>query len=52
MTNEFKTMIAELKSTGVDADTIASIEIVNEYMTNPDFKQKLNDYVFNATYNK
>ena len=33
-----------------DKDEIAQLEIVREYYTNPEFRQKLSDCVFEATY--
>ncbi len=51
MTNEFKKMIEELKNQGMDKNEIAIIELINEYLTNEDFKKKLEDYIFLKTYN-
>ncbi len=46
-----KTISAAMKANGAGADEIAKMEIAIQYFCNPEFKEKLNDYVFNATYN-
>ena len=42
----------EMKKNGASSDEIAKMEIAIQYLGNPGFRQKLNDYVFEATYNK
>lgn len=52
-TNEaMKFVTDEMKKNGASADEIAKMEIAIQYLGNSDFRQKLNDYVFEATYNK
>ena len=44
---EFEKMIAKMKVAGVDPDKIAEIEVVKEYFTNPEFRAKLSEFVYN-----
>lgn len=39
-----------LKANGAGADEIAKAEIAIQYLYNPEFREKLNDYIFNTTY--
>ncbi len=49
--NEVMKMITDaMKANGAGADEIAKAEIAIQYLGNPEFREKLNDYVFNATY--
>jgi len=52
MTKEFRTMLDELESTGMPKEALANIQIINEFVTNKDFRGKLQDYVFETTYKK
>lgn len=52
-TNEVMKMVTdEMKRNGATDDKIAQMEIAIQYIGNPDFREKLNEYVFNANYNK
>lgn len=52
-TNEVMKMVTDaLKENGASCDEIAKMEIVIQYLGNPDFRKKLEDFVFEATYNK
>lgn len=51
--NEIMKMVTNImKSNGADADQIAKMEIAIQYFGNPDFREKLETYVFNANYTK
>lgn len=51
-TNDIMKMVAsDMEKNGASPDDIAKMEIFIQYLGNPDFRKKLNDYVFNATYN-
>lgn len=52
MTKEFRTMLDELESTGMPKEALVNIQIINEFVTNKDFRGKLQDYVFETTYKK
>lgn len=41
-----------MKENGASRDEIAKIEIAIQYLGNPDFRKKLEDFVFEATCNK
>lgn len=47
MTKEFKQMIEELKQQGITDEQIATIEVLDQYVNNPEFKTNLEKYVFN-----
>ena len=50
-TNEIMKMVTdEMKKNGASADEIAKMEICIQYIGNADFRNKLNEYVFMATY--
>ena len=52
-TNEIMNMVTdEMKKNGATGEQIAKMEICIQYLGNADFRKKLNDYVFNETYNK
>lgn len=52
-TNEIMKIVAdEMKKNGATNEQIAKIEICIQYIGNADFREKLNNYVFNATYKK
>lgn len=52
-TNEAMKYVTEvMKNNGATAEQIAKMEIVIQYVGNPDFREKLNEYVFNTNYNK
>lgn len=52
-TNEVMKMVTEaMSANGRTSDEIAKMEIAIQYIGNPEFREKLNEYVFNATYNK
>ena len=52
-TNEVMAMVTEkMKDNGASPEEIAKMEICIQYLGNADFRKKLNDYVFNATYRK
>lgn len=52
-TNEVMKMVTDaMKSNGATADQIAKMEIAIQYIGNPDFREKLNEFVFNANYHK
>lgn len=51
-TNEVMKMVTNaMQANGATADHIAKMEIAIQYIGNPEFREKLNEYVFNATYN-
>ena len=52
-TNEIMKMITdEMVKNGESPEKIAQVEIAIQYLGNEDFRKKLNDFVFNATYKK
>lgn len=52
-TNDIMKMVADkMIENGASGEEIAKMEICIQYLGNEDFRNKLNDYVFNATYNK
>ena len=52
-TNEIMKMVTyEMKKNGANNDKISQIEICIQYLGNADFREKLNDFVFNSTYRK
>lgn len=47
MTNEqAKAIFNKAIGTAKDADQVARLEVAREYFTNPDFRKKLEDYVW------
>lgn len=52
-TNEIMKMVTNnMKNNGASSDDIAKAEIFIQYVGNPDFRKKLENYVFEKTYNK
>lgn len=52
-TDEIMKMITnEMKKNGSTDDQIAKMEIVIQYLGNPDFREKLNEFVFESNYHK
>lgn len=52
-TNEVMRMIvAEMKRSGKSPEEIAKVEICIQYIGNRNFREKLNDFVFEQTYKK
>lgn len=52
-TDEIMKMITnEMKKNGSTDDQIAKMEIVIQYLSNPDFREKLNEFVFKSNYHK
>ncbi len=52
-TNESMKYVTEImKNNGATAEQIAQMEIAIQYLGNADFRENLNSYVFNTTYNK
>lgn len=47
-----KDAVKKLEEQGASPERIARVEIAIQYIGNPEFREKLNDYVFNATYKK
>lgn len=47
-----KMVIDAMKENGASSDEIAKMEIAIQYLGNPDFRKKLEDFVFESTYNK
>lgn len=47
-----KMVIGAMKKNGASGDEIAKMEIAIQYLGNPDFRKKLEDFVFESTYNK
>ena len=44
--NEARAIFNQAIENETDADRIAKIELLREYFTNPEFRQKLADYVY------
>ena len=42
-------MLNKMTAAGVDADTIARVEIIREWTTNPEFRKFLSDRVYAMT---
>ena len=52
-TDEIMKMIKdEMKRNGATDDQIAKMEIAIQYIGNPDFREKLNEFVFESNYHK
>lgn len=52
-TNEVMTMITtEMKKNGADKEQIAQMEIAIQYLGNANFRERLNNFIFEATYKK
>ena len=52
-TNEIMKMVTdEMKKNGATGEQIAKMEICIQYLGNAEFREKLNEYVFNETYKK
>lgn len=52
-TDEIMKMITdEMKKNGSTDDQIAKIEIAIQYLGNPEFREKLNEFVFESNYRK
>ena len=48
MTNtEARKILNSAIANETNADKVAKLEVVREYLTNPDFRKKLEDYVWN-----
>lgn len=47
-----KDAVKKLKEQGATPERIAQVEIAIQYIGNPEFREKLNDYVFRTTYKK
>ena len=45
-----KAAVAVAQQNGATGEQVAQVEIAIQYLTNPDFRAALEDYVFNATY--
>lgn len=45
-----KTVSDEMKKNGASIDEISKTEIAIQYFGNKQFRERLNEYVFNATY--
>ena len=52
-TDEIMKMVTdEMKRHGATDDQIAKMEIAIQYLGNPDFREKLNEFVFESNYHK
>ena len=52
-TDEIMKMVTdEMKRNGATDDQIAKMEIAMQYLGNPDFREKLNEFVFESNYHK
>lgn len=52
-TNEVMKMVTEqMKMNGSSSDDIAKMEIAIQYLGNAEFRNKLNNFVFESTYKK
>ena len=52
-TDEIMKMVTdEMKRNGATDDQIAKMEIAMQYLGNPDFREKLNEFVFESNYDK
>ena len=52
-TDEIMKMVTdEMKRNGATDDQIAKMEISIQYLGNPDFREKLNEFVFESNYHK
>lgn len=50
-TNEIMKLITDkMLADGASGDKIAQVEICIQYLGNPEFRQRLNDFVFSQTY--
>ena len=47
-----KEILSEMESKGAAAEQITQMELALTYFTNPEFRAKLNDWVFEQTYTK
>ena len=45
-----KAAVAVAQQNGATGEQVAQVEIAIQYLTNPDFRAALEDYVFHATY--
>jgi len=52
MLEEIKNIFNQVIEEQEDKDTIANLEIVREYFTNPDFKAKLEEFTYNINKEK
>lgn len=43
---EFAKMLAKMQAANVSPDTIARVELMREWTTNPEFRKMLADYVY------
>jgi hypothetical protein len=43
---EFETMLAKMKATNTSPDQIARVELMREWTTNPEFREKLAEFVY------
>lgn len=52
-TNEVMKMVTDaMERNGATSDQIAKMEIAIQYIGNPEFREKLSEFVFKATYRK